>query len=61
MLVCVLLDDAEGVVMRIERSHKNKRDIDAERSVEMFDLPDSEIEEGHVVLDFQSTLCAGHT
>jgi hypothetical protein len=26
----------------------------------MLDLTDGEVEEGHVVLDFEGTLCTGH-
>lgn len=32
-----------------------------ETCVEVLDLADGEIQESHVVLDFQSTLCTSHT
>ena len=61
LLVRILFDDAEGVLMGIERGHENERDVDAVGGVEMLDLTDSEIKEGHVVLDFEGTLCTGHS
>ena len=61
LLVCILFDDAEGVLMGIEGGHENERDVDAVGGVEMLDLTDGEIKEGHVVLDFEGTLCTGHS
>ena len=61
LLVCVFFDDAEGVVVGIEGGHENERDVDAVGGVEMLDLTDGEVKEGHVVLDFEGTLCTGHS
>ena len=33
LLICVLLDDAKCVLVCVERSHQNERDIDTVRSV----------------------------
>ena len=60
LLVGVLLDDAEGVVVGVERGHENEGHVDSAGSVEVLDLSDGEIEEGHVVLDLEGTLRAGH-
>jgi len=61
LLIGVFFDDTEGIVMGIEGSHEDERDIDTVGGVEMLDLTDGEIEEGHVVLYLESALCAGHT
>jgi len=61
LLVCIFFDDAKGVLMGIEGGHEDERDIDAVSGVEMLDLTDGEIKEGHVVLDFEGTLCTGHS
>ena len=61
LLISVLFDDAQGIVVSVEGSHKNEGDIDAVGGVEVFDLTDGEIEEGHVILDLESTLRTGHT
>ena len=61
LLVSVFLDDAEGVIVGIERCHEDERDVDAVGGVEMLDLTDGEVKEGHVVLDFEGTLCTGHS
>jgi hypothetical protein len=60
LLVGVFFDDTEGIVMGVERSHEDEGDIDTVGSVEVLDLTDGEIEEGHIVLYLESTLGAGH-
>jgi hypothetical protein len=60
LLVSVLLDDAEGIVVGVEGGHEDKGNIDTVGGVEMLDLSDSQVEEGHVVLDLESTLGSGH-
>lgn len=60
LLVCVFLDDAEGIVMGVEGRHEDERNIHAVGGVKMLNLTDCEIKEGHVVLDFESTLCTSH-
>jgi len=61
LLVGILLDNAESIFVGVERGHKNQRHIDAASGVEVLDLADSEIQEGHVILDLERALCAGHT
>jgi len=61
LLISILLDDSEGVLVGVERSHEDERNIHLVGGVQMLDLADSQVEEGHVVLDLQSTLSAGHT
>jgi hypothetical protein len=60
LLVSIFLDDAKGVLMGIEGGHENEGNIDPAGGIEVLDLPDGEIEEGHVVLDFEGALSAGH-
>ena len=60
MLVRIFLDDAKGIIMRVERSHEDEGDIDAARCVQMLNLPHGQIEESHVILDLQSTLGSSH-
>lgn len=61
LLVCILFDDAESVLVCVERGHKDERDIDAAAGVEVLDLSDGQVEECHVILDLEGTLCTGHT
>lgn len=61
LLVGILLDDAKGIVVGVERGHEDKGNIDAVGGVEMLDLSDGQVEEGHVVLDLESTLRSSHT
>lgn len=60
LLVRILLDDAEGVVVCVERRHEDERHIDLVGRVQVLDLTHGEVEEGHVVLDLESALCASH-
>lgn len=46
--------------MGVERSHEDEGNIHLVGGVQMLDLADGQIEEGHVVLDLQSTFGAGH-
>ena len=61
LLVGILFDDAECVLVCIERGHEDERDIDLVGGVEVFNLSDGQIEEGHVILDLEGALCTGHT
>lgn len=61
LLVRVFLDDPESVFVGVERRHQDEGDIDAVGGVEVLDLSHSQVEEGHVVLDFECTLRSGHT
>jgi len=60
LLVGVFFDDAEGVLVRVEGSHEDEGDIDTVGGVEVLDLTNGEVEEGHIVLDLESTLGTGH-
>ena|SRR6267154_6908801 len=61
LLICILLNDAECVFMRVKRGHQNERDIDTMRRVEMLNLAHGKVEKGHVVLDLKRRLRPGHT
>jgi hypothetical protein len=61
LLIGILLDDPEGIFVSIEGCHQDKRDIDVVGGIEMFDLTNSQVEEGHVVLDFEGTLRPCHS
>ena len=61
LLIGILLDDSEGVLVGVERSHKDEGNIHLVGGVQMLDLADSQVEEGHVILDLQSALSASHT
>ena len=51
LLVGILLDDSEGILMGVERSHEDEGNIHLMGGVQMLDLTDGQVEEGHVVLD----------
>lgn len=61
LLVRILFDDAKRVLVCVERGHEDERDVDAVGSVEVLDLTNGQVEESHVILDLEGTLCAGHT
>jgi len=52
IVALVFLDDVLGVIIRVEGVHKNEWDVDIICAVEVFDLSDRQIEEGHAVTDF---------
>ena len=60
LLVGVLLNDAKSIVVGIKRSHEDEGYVHAMGRIEMLDLPNSEIEEGHVVLDLERALRTRH-
>jgi hypothetical protein len=60
LLVGILFDDAEGVFVGIEGGHENQGNIDPTSGVEVLNLADSEVQEGHVILDLQGALGTGH-
>lgn len=43
VVVLVFLNDALGIVVRVERVHENERDIDLVHLIQMLDLPHGEI------------------
>ena len=50
LLIGVFFDDTESILVSIKGSHEYEGNIDTVGGVEMLDLTDSEIEEGHIVL-----------
>lgn len=61
LLVRILFDDAERVLVCVERGHEDERDIDAAGGVEVLDLSNSQVEESHIILDLECTFGTGHT
>jgi hypothetical protein len=59
--ISILFDDTQGVLVGVEGGHENERYINTTGGIEMFYLPDSEVEECHVIFDFEGTLGTGHT
>ena len=49
VVALVLLDDAGGVGVGVERVHEHERHVDVVRAVEELNLADRQIEEGHAV------------
>ena len=56
VVALVLLDDGCGVVVGVERVHENKRNVDIVGAVEVFNLADRQVEEGHAVTDLNDGL-----
>ena len=61
LLVGILLDNSEGILVGVERSHEDEGDIHLVGGVQMFDLADGQVEEGHIIFDLESALRAGHS
>ena len=61
LLVRILLDDSESILVGVERSHEDEGDVHLVGGVQMLDLTHGQVEEGHVVLYFQSALSTSHT
>lgn len=61
LLVGILLDDAEGIFVCVEGGHEDEGNVNTVSGVEVFDLADGKVEEGHVVLDLERTLRTSHT
>jgi len=60
LLVCVFLDDAERVFVRVEGGHEDEWNVDSAGGVKVLDLTYGQIEESHIVFDFQGTLGTRH-
>jgi hypothetical protein len=58
VVALVLLDDGSSVVICVERVHENERDVDVVGTVQVLNLSDGKIEEGHAVTDFNNGLGA---
>jgi hypothetical protein len=56
VVALVLLDDVGSVRVRVERVHQHKGHIDAVGAVEVLDLSDRKVEEGHAVTDLDDRL-----
>jgi hypothetical protein len=61
VVALVLLDDGGGVVICVEGVHENERDINVVGTVQVLDLSDGKIEEGHAVTDLNNGLGADTT
>eukprot|EP00128_Syssomonas_multiformis_P005340 Colp12_sorted_trinity150504_noHs@14581 len=55
-VVRVLLDNALGLLVCVERVHEKKRDIGVISFVQLLDLADGQVQESHIVTNFNSTL-----
>ena len=61
LLICVLFNDTKSIIVCVEGSHEDERDINATCGVEVLDLTDGQVKESHVVFDFESTFGTGHS
>lgn len=59
VVVCVFLNDPSGVVVGIEGIHEDEWDVDVVSGVEVLDLADGEVEEGHAFANLDYTLRSG--
>jgi hypothetical protein len=57
----VLLDDGSGIVVGVERVHEEEGDVDVVCAVEVLDLADRQVEEGHAVTDLNNGLGSNAT
>ena len=60
LLVRILLDDAQGIFVCVERRHQDQRNVDLMSGIEVLDLANSQVQESHVILDFESGFGSGH-
>jgi hypothetical protein len=58
VVALVFLDDVLSVVIRVEGVHENERDVDIVGAIEVLNLSDGQIEEGHAIADFNDRLWA---
>lgn len=61
VVALILLDNGGSVVICVEGVHKNERDVDVVGTVQVLNLPDGKIEEGHAVTDLNNGLGADTT
>ena len=61
LLVCVFFDYTKSIIVCVEGSHEDERDINARCGVEVLDLTDGQVKESHVVFDFESTFGTRHS
>ena len=61
LLVGILLNDSEGILVGVERSHEDEGNVHLVSGVQMLDLANGQVEECHVIFDLQSALRAGHS
>jgi len=57
----VLLDDVGGVVVGVEGVHQDERYVDVVCAIEVLDLADGEVEEGHAITNFNDGFRANTT
>lgn len=58
VVALVLLDDGGSVVVGVERVHQEERNVDSVCSVQVLDLADGKVQEGHAVTDLNDGLGA---
>lgn len=61
IVVGVLLDDTGSVIVRVERVHEDKGDVDVVRAVEVLNLTHGKVEEGHAFTDLDDRFGTGAT
>jgi hypothetical protein len=54
VVALVFLDDVLGIIVSVEGVHENEWDVDIICAVEVFDLSNRQIEEGHAIADFDN-------
>lgn len=55
-MALVLLDDGSGIIVGVERVHQDEGNVDVVCAVEVLDLADRQVEEGHAVTDLNDGL-----
>lgn len=61
VVALVLLDDGSGIVVGVERVHQEEGNVDVVCAVEVLDLADRQVEEGHAVTDLNDGLGSNTT
>lgn len=56
VVALVLLDDVGGIGVGVERVHENERNVDVVGAVEVLNLADRKVEEGHTITDLNDRL-----
>ena len=56
VVALILLDDGSGIVVGVEGVHEEERDVDVISAVEVLNLANGEIEEGHAITDLNDGL-----
>jgi hypothetical protein len=61
VVALVLLDDGSGIIVGVERVHQEEGNVDVVCAVEVLDLADRQVEEGHAVTDLNDGLGSNTT